>query len=109
MTGYLGEGDCSSWHAAIFFFICAAVYAAAYAFYMAGILHGQIGNWKKYAEAGRYSGCCVDTSLDLGEVCPGDVCVDKGPCRGKLPHGALGLGAPILMLQQELWVVVDLR
>eukprot|EP01046_Picozoa_sp_COSAG06_P040779 COSAG06_NODE_4971_length_3817_cov_12938.856374_6_plen_455_part_00 len=97
-TGYEGEGDCSSWKASIFFFACAAAYCFAYALYMMGILHGQAGNWKKYAEAGRYSGCCVDTSIDLGEACPGEVCADRGPCRGKLPHGALGLGAPILML-----------
>ena len=97
-SGYVGEGDCSGWFASMIFFILAALYSATYALYMAGILHGQIPNWKRFAQQGRYSECCVDTSVDLGEACPGDVCVDKGPCRGKLPHGSLGLGAPILML-----------
>ena len=102
-TGYIGEGDCRSWHVALFLFICAASYAGAYAFYMAGILHGQAGNWRRYAEAGRYSGCCVDTTLDLGELC--SCCEDKGPCRGKLAHGVLGLGTPILMLLAMVNVV----
>lgn len=97
-SGYIGEGDCSGWFTSLIFFILAALYAASYAFYMAGILHGQAPTWKRYAEQGRYSACCIDTTIDLGEACPGDVCVDKGPCRGKLPHGSLGLGAPILML-----------
>lgn len=97
-NNFEGEGDCSSWHAAQFFFILAAIYSGSYALYMAGILHGQAKNWAGYAAEGSYSKCCVDTSCDLGEVCPGEVCVDKGPCRGKLPHGSLGLGAPILML-----------
>ena len=96
-TGYAGEGDCSSWSYALVMFVLAAVYAGLYLAFMAGVFHMQHKNWVPYMGSGRYSGCCIDTSLDLGEACPGRVCDGIGPCAGVLPHGVLGLPVPIFM------------